>query len=130
MAIKLDASFEEPVAIKKEPALPGALQEAIEGFKVRALKLEGVEKVILYGSVARGDFNEESDIDLLVLIKEMEPKERIAVTQELEIIAFRILMDTGEYISLQTMTVQEFERLKMNKNSFLINVLKEGVAIG
>jgi len=94
------------------------VQEAIEGFKVRALKLEGVEKVILYGSVARGDFNEESGIDLLVLLKEMEPKERIVIAQELEIIAFQILMDTGEYILLQTMTVQEFERLKIKKTVF------------
>ncbi|MCK4613344.1 MAG: nucleotidyltransferase domain-containing protein [Thermoplasmata archaeon] len=110
--------------------IPDAVRKATERFKERALKVEGVEKVILYGSAARGDFNEESDIDLLVLLKEAGIKERIKTTQELELIAFQILMDTGGYISLQTMTVQEFERLKTNKNSFLVNVLKEGVAIG
>ena len=110
--------------------IPDAVREAIERFKERALKMEGVEEAILYGSAARGDFNEESDIDLLVLLKEAGIKERIKTTQELELIAFQILMDTGGYISLQAMTVQEFERLKTNKNSFLVNVLKEGVAIG
>ena len=29
-------------------------------------KLEGVDRIILHGSVARGDFDEESDVDLFV----------------------------------------------------------------
>src|SRR3989344_8016658 len=41
-------------------------------------KFEGVNKVILHGSVARGDFNDNSDIDLFIDIsdKKMEKKIR------------------------------------------------------
>lgn len=31
-----------------------------------------LSKIILYGSYARGDFNEESDIDLMVVLKDKE----------------------------------------------------------
>ena len=36
---------------------------------VEALKTYNPDKIILYGSVARGDFNENSDIDLLIIKK-------------------------------------------------------------
>lgn len=36
---------------------------------VEALKTYNPDKIILYGSVARGDFNEDSDIDLLIIKK-------------------------------------------------------------
>lgn len=36
---------------------------------VDALKSLGVERVILFGSHARGDFNEASDIDLVVILE-------------------------------------------------------------
>ncbi len=51
------------------------LKEYIESIK----KIYGshVKKVILFGSYARGDFNSESDIDIMILldISELEAKE-------------------------------------------------------
>ncbi|MFC0181427.1 Nucleotidyltransferase domain-containing protein [Pseudarcicella hirudinis] len=35
---------------------------------------ENFDKLILYGSYARGDFNEDSDIDFLLLLKNKEVK--------------------------------------------------------
>ncbi|MEE8428785.1 MAG: nucleotidyltransferase domain-containing protein [Gammaproteobacteria bacterium] len=55
-----------------------------------------VERVILYGSKARGTDDEESDIDLLVLTsRELGWRERGAVTDAL----FDIEMDHGVVIS-------------------------------
>jgi len=46
------------------------LKKQFEGQIKRALgalKKYDPEKIILYGSVARGDFNQDSDIDLLII---------------------------------------------------------------
>lgn len=39
---------------------------------IKQLYGEQMDSLILYGSYARGDANEESDIDVLVLLKEMQ----------------------------------------------------------
>jgi len=31
-----------------------------------ALKVDGIDRIVLYGSVVRGDFDENSDVDLFV----------------------------------------------------------------
>ena|SRR5215211_3873984 len=37
------------------------------------------EKIILFGSWARGDAGEDSDLDLLVVLARVEPKRKIAI---------------------------------------------------
>ncbi len=37
-------------------------------------KIDGINRIILHGSIARGDFDEESDVDLFVDTKEKEEK--------------------------------------------------------
>ncbi len=49
--------------------LPVNIQESINRFVQECSKLLGkrLKKIILYGSYARGDYNNSSDIDILVL---------------------------------------------------------------
>jgi predicted nucleotidyltransferase len=56
-------------------------QLIINDFKRVITKLYGerLYKIILYGSYARGDYNEESDIDFLVVLKD----ENISVFKEI-----------------------------------------------
>ncbi len=42
--------------------------EIIERIKNKVHSIDPTATVILYGSYARGDFNENSDIDLLILV--------------------------------------------------------------
>jgi Nucleotidyltransferase domain. len=42
----------------------------IEKAKNTILKAVDAEQIILFGSYARGDYNKDSDIDLMVIIKE------------------------------------------------------------
>lgn len=53
--------------MKKE--IPPYVKEALERFVEGAKQILGehLQKVILYGSYARGDFNESSDIDIMLL---------------------------------------------------------------
>ena len=56
--------------------------EIIKEFKkdVSTILKDKLDRVILFGSYARGDYDEESDVDILILVKEMptlKEKEKI-----------------------------------------------------
>jgi len=100
-------------------------RKAVEEYVRRALDKYGdrIESIILFGSVARGEAGEESDIDILVVTR----KEDFRLRRMLIEIAFDILLDTGENISVKALSKDEFER---HKNfSFLKSVISEGIKI-
>jgi len=100
-------------------------RKAVEEFVKKALDKYGdrIESIILFGSVARGEAGEESDIDILVVTR----KEDFRLRRMLIEIAFDILLDTGENISVKTLSKDEFERRK--NFSFLRSVISEGIRI-
>jgi len=79
-----------------------------------------VSEIIVFGSYARGDLNEGSDIDLLIVgdFKEKFHK-RIA----------SILGLTDLPIEALCYTEEEFREMITNNRGFISEVLKEGVAI-
>ena len=60
-----------------------------------------IEKIILFGSVARGDYNKDSDIDVLVVVKEDPFKMQRMISE----IVINILLNKEEYISAKTLSV-------------------------
>ena len=97
-------------------------REAVEYF-VKLLKERfggRTKKVILFGSVARGDAEEDSDIDVLVIGEGITQKEISELTWE-------VLMETGEVVSAIVESPDEFERTK--NSSFHRTVLREGVPV-
>ena len=84
---------------------------------------EKIESIILFGSVARGEAKEDSDIDILIVTKDEDFRLRHVLIG----IAFDILLETEENISVKALSKDEFER---HKNfSFLRNVISEGVKV-
>ena len=75
--------------------------------------------ILIYGSVARGNAKEESDIDVIVVVK----RNAFKTQMKLAALAFDILMETGEYISVQTLKSKELGR----DTIFLHNVRSEAV---
>lgn len=87
------------------------------------IKSKYVKQVILFGSVARGDDSEFSDIDILIVSsygRKLEP----IIEEEV----FQIMMENEEIISAHVISEENFNSTK--NFSFLTNVLKEGVVIG
>jgi uncharacterized protein len=80
-----------------------------------------IEKIILYGSVARGDAKEDSDIDLLVLWKGDDREGWRAMTS----IAFDVMVATGIYLSVKVMSADSFS----GSPGFEKNVMQEGITI-
>ena len=85
-----------------------------------------VEKIILFGSQARGDSVEGSDIDILVVAD--IPKELLsAVKREMRNYASDTGLKYDEVISLIIITKQEYET--MGKTLFYQNVANDGIEL-
>ncbi len=101
--------------------LPENKRKAISEF-IRILRDsfgERVSKVILFGSVARGDFDDESDIDVLV-VGDVRLEDVSRITSQ-------ILLKYGEVIS--AMVRSEEEVMSRKSFSFYRSILREGVEI-
>ena len=92
----------------------------------KSLNHPQIEKIILFGSVARGDDIGESDIDVLIVTSKRSDK--FEIEDDVYNKVWDILLSTGENISVKIRSNSYFEK---NKNySFLSNVRKEGILIG
>ncbi|SFE57684.1 nucleotidyltransferase domain-containing protein [Thermoflexibacter ruber] len=72
---------------------------------------ERLAKVILYGSYARGDFHEESDIDFLVVLND----ESINTFREVKFVneqINKIVLEWSMAISFVPMNIKRFEKAK------------------
>lgn len=102
--------------------IPENKRRALESF-VRILKEKHgnrIHKIVLFGSTARGEAEEESDVDVLVVADGVTQK-------EVSKIAFQILLKYGVVISPIVEDKLQFEKYK--DYSFHRNILREGVEI-
>jgi len=77
------------------------------------------QKVILFGSFARGDYHAASDVDLLIIEETERPfAERVG----------DVLASCDYSIPLEPLvyTPEEFERMRRENNPFIEQVLREG----
>jgi len=87
---------------------------------------DAVTDVILFGSVARGKPNEESDVDLLILV---ENKESWKVRQRLYDLIYPIIPVLGVDISLIVMEKKHFISMVRTGDPFALSVIKEGIQL-
>jgi len=113
--------------LKMKMKIKEKYRKVVNEFVKRALEKYGdkIDSIILFGSVARGEAGKESDIDILVVAV----GDRFKIRRELSEIVLDILLETGEYISVKTLSMENFKFLKEVKSSFLKNVMQEGVFI-
>ncbi|WP_409200197.1 nucleotidyltransferase domain-containing protein [Methanobrevibacter sp. DSM 116169] len=91
----------------------------------KSLNFPQIEKVILFGSVAREEDGDESDIDILIITK--NEKDDFKFEDEIYSIAFDKLLETGEYLSVKIISLQHYKKYK--HFSFYKNIEKDGVLI-
>jgi len=100
---------------------PARFQEELERI-LQSLRPYGPQKVILFGSFARGDDHGLSDVDLLIIKETDRPfVERIG-----EVLA---LCDTVLPIEPLVYTPEELARMMEEGNPFIEQVLREGKVI-
>lgn len=86
-----------------------------------------LEKVILYGSYARGDYDEESDIDVMIMVD--LPPEKLSKYRE-KILDFCVDLNLEHLVVImpKLQSKQLFEEWKAVL-PFYQNVLKEGIPV-
>lgn len=89
-------------------------RRAFERFAQRAEKLSGVDEIVLFGSVARGEHGHRSDVDVLVRVSDDSERQRI------EELALETTEETG--ISVSAVTVEKDAK----DSDFLRTVEEEG----
>lgn len=93
--------------------------------QVKAILGDKLDKVILYGSYARGDYNEHSDVDIMILTP-LTDEEIEEVETEIFDLAFDFQMNYDIDISV---VIQNKERFNywLGALPFYNNVQKEGI---
>lgn len=83
-----------------------------------------IKRVVVYGSFARGEADEESDVDIAVVAAdELDPN---SVENSLDSLLFQILLEKSELITVFVIPESKFNTY----NSPLIrNIKKDGVSI-
>ena len=113
--------------LAKEGIIMDSVQNILRIFTQGVKNVLGanLQKIIVYGSYARGDYNENSDIDIMVLTSLSDDKIE-PVEDMLYDIAFDILMDYGIQISVIVKNEDHF-RYWLGALPFYDNVEREGV---
>lgn len=110
--------------------MPDIVSEVVYQFSQQLKKVFGtrLSKVIVYGSYARGDYRENSDVDVMILVK-MSDQEIKQMENEVYDLAFDIEMNTGVDISPIIKSEAQYEYW-VDTLPFYRNVREEGVVVG
>ncbi len=95
----------------------------IEELVRRIVEAVHPEKIILFGSYAYGKPNEESDIDILVVMRSNLPRYKRSIP------IYRVLADLLIPMDVLVYTPQEIEAWKDVPQAFITTVLRRGKAI-
>lgn len=109
--------------------MPDTVRDIIYSFSQQMKNIFGshLSKVIVYGSYARGDYKDNSDVDVMILVDLPEDKIK-KMENTVYDIAFDIEMDTGIDISpvLKSKTQYEYWADVL---PYYRNVREEGVVV-
>ena len=113
------------------PNIPNNIKDIIHEFTIQVNKLlsSRIKKIILYGSYARGDFNENSDIDIMILT-DLTDEEIIEYRDKVSDIAFDIEFNNKFDIMLSPL-IKNIDKFNywLQALPFYMNVQKEGVVL-
>ena len=95
--------------------------------KISVADLRHISEIIVFGSRARGDIHDSSDLDIAVLVDEKTEQ----LENRLEAIAYDVMYknDFKIIFSLKLFANDHFQRALMQGFSFYVNVKKEGVSV-
>ena len=85
----------------------------------------GAERVVLYGSAARGTMDRESDIDLLIVLPSVDWE----IEKRIGSLAFDAGLEIDRVISTLCFSVNDLENSPMRSSPLVHAIWREGVAL-
>jgi predicted nucleotidyltransferase len=98
----------------------------LEAVKETVLKIDPAAQIILYGSRSRGEEEEYSDWDYLILLDKKTDYEKIRTIRHA---IYEIELETGEIINEIIKDRDEWNSSLYRATSFYKNVMKEAIII-
>ena len=109
--------------------MPNKIKDLLELYKEEIDKLgrEHLVKIILYGSYARGDFRQDSDIDIMILVNDLD-ESLVEYENKVDDLTYDFNCKYGTEIMPIVKNIDQFEYWK-NAYMFYKNVDQEGVIL-
>lgn len=100
-----------------------ALRELKESL--RTLLGDQLLKMLLFGSMARGDYSDESDIDVAIIIRGLTRELKHKILDTVAEVELKHLMP----VSVLILSEAEFDRLKSRERRIALDIEREGVPL-
>ncbi len=109
--------------------MPDNLSVLLGEYRKAIVQILGndLRKIILYGSYARGDFNQDSDMDIMILA-DMPPEEISSYADKIYDVTYDFEMKYEMEINPSVQSMQTYEKWK-NVYPFFMNIEKDGVSV-
>ena len=109
--------------------MPNNIQKILNDFvkDVQIILGNRLKKIMLYGSYARGDYNKNSDIDIMILT-DLTNKEIVKYSNQIWEMCADIEIDKGIVISPLIRNIENFESW-LDVKPFYMNIVNEGVVL-
>jgi len=99
----------------------------LRGLKKTLKDLLGDQLVnmVLFGSRARGDFNEESDIDVAIIVRGLTSKLKNKILDEVA----QLELEHDMPISVLVFSEEDFNHLKSRERRIALDIEREGIPL-
>lgn len=115
---------------KRPRALPAQVQHVLDAFVARVRQHYGqrLVHILLYGSYARGEARQDSDVDVLVVLKDTPTDTFSEERRQLHAISYGLTFDQGVPLLLSALPM-DAARYAAQDSPLAINVCREAIPL-